>query len=206
MNKCIPKRLRWQHTIIKSGPVRIMLCLFVDQKLEHQHNPHTNIEVIMKLAVSQIFSSFDALQAAWFNHNQVVQKHYRILENKPTKCYKANCIHALRTHWKNVELVCQCHLYALPVRGEYHLLTGQWKVTSYHGIHMCSDSELHWKRNYKASVSIQANGECYSTPPCGMSLRQLHLGKESVSVSQSNGAALTYLVWSLCWPYCANLP
>jgi hypothetical protein len=31
---------------------------------------------------------------------------------------------------------------------------------------------------------------CYGTPPCGMSLGQLQLGKESVSVSQSDGRSV----------------
>jgi hypothetical protein len=46
------------------------------------------------------------------------------------------------------------------------------------------------KSNCEARTSIasrQADGECYGTLPCGMSLGQFPLGKESLSVSQSNG-------------------
>jgi hypothetical protein len=46
------------------------------------------------------------------------------------------------------------------------------------------------KSNCEARTSIasrQANGECYGTLPCGMSLGQFPLGKESLSVSQSDG-------------------
>jgi hypothetical protein len=106
----------------------------------------------MRLAVSEIFPSYNALQTAWFSHNQVLEKNYRILENKSGKCFRANCISAPERNWKQNETICQCHINARPVKNSDGCLTGEWKICSFHGVHTCSDYESTRKRNYKCSV------------------------------------------------------
>jgi hypothetical protein len=48
----------------------------------------------MKLAIKEIFPSFNAFHAAWFCHNHALDKKYRVLENKARKCFRANCFSA----------------------------------------------------------------------------------------------------------------
>jgi hypothetical protein len=48
----------------------------------------------MMIAVGDTFPSFKALQAAWFTLNHVLSKEYRTLENRPTRCFSANCFSA----------------------------------------------------------------------------------------------------------------
>jgi hypothetical protein len=106
----------------------------------------------MMIAVGDTFPSFKALQAAWFTLNHVLSKKYRTLENRPTRCFSANCFSAPVSNWKNVESVCQCHIYARPVKGCNEHLTGEWKIYSFHGIHSCNDNESKRQRYYKSSI------------------------------------------------------
>jgi chorismate mutase len=122
---------------------------------------------IMWLAVDQSFPSFEALQAAWFAHNQVLQKQYKILEKKLTKCFRVNCISAPSKGWKGTQSICQCHLSATPIKGDDGFLTGVWKIKSFNGVHTCTEADSKRKRNYKSSVL-----KSVSAPLTGLLLNQ----------------------------------
>jgi hypothetical protein len=106
----------------------------------------------MKLAIKEIFPSFNAFHAAWFCHNHALDKKYRVLENKARKCFRANCFSAPATKWRGAESVCHCHIYATPMKSQDGCFTGEWIINSFHSGHTCSDSECARKRQYKCSL------------------------------------------------------
>jgi hypothetical protein len=103
----------------------------------------------LRLAMKEIFPSFNAFHAAWFCHNHAHDKKYMVLENKAIKCFRANCFMVPATKSRDAKSECQCHIYAAPIKSQDGCFTDEWIINSFHSGLTCSDNTCARKRQYK---------------------------------------------------------
>jgi hypothetical protein len=58
----------------------------------------------------------------------------------------------LKASGKNVDSICQSHIYARPVQSKNKILTGEWRIITFNGVHTCSNNQNKQQRQYKYSL------------------------------------------------------